>query len=255
MSTKPKKLCAHLSILTRRQKDAVDKTTDLHRRTTNATIMTGRIRTYTPKAEDAQIPPSESQPVQLRALDALEQFGEAMSDIINTVGTREVTNMVAKADVVLDGKVLIKDAPPTFLLFLEAKLRDTRTFVEKMLELDPAQTWTFDAGQGVYKSEKIIKHTTAKVQDTVVVVQATDKFPAQVKDVVKDVVVGHWETTQLSGGIPRSDKEAILRRITRLEEAVKIAREQANTAEVVSVEVGQSLMDHLFGPTIRPAAT
>ena len=77
-----------------------------------------------------------------------------------------------------------------------------------------------------------------------------------VRDQIRDVVVGHWETTQLSGGIPHSDKEAILRRLTRLEEAVKTAREQANTVEIIPVEIGQVLMDLVLGPTInRSAAT
>jgi len=160
---------------------------------------------------------------------------------------------VAKADVVLDGMVLIKDAPPVFLLFLEKSFRDLRTFLEKMLELDPALDWTFDPVTSVYRSATILTQKTAKIQDTITVVPPTDKHPAQIKDVVRDVVVGQWATTQLSGGIPISEKEAILRRITRLEEAVKTAREQANLQEVTRVEVGQSLMDFILGPFVKRA--
>jgi len=253
-STKPLKLSAHLAIDAQRKKADNQKITELHRLTQNPTTTSGMIKVYIPVAEDGQTFPPDSKKVQTRAREALEQLGEVLADLINTTGTKDASNTIAKADVVLDGEVLIHDAPVTFLLFLEKQLKDLRTFVDKMQELDPAHDWTFDLANNYYKTGVVMAQKTAKIQDTVVVVQATDKFPAQTKDTVKDVVVGHWATTQLSGAIPRSDKEGLLRRITRLEEAVKTAREQANLVEVIRVEVGQRLADYLLGPAILAPA-
>lgn len=255
MTSKTLRLSAHLAIDSRRRKQAHETITELHRQTQLPAVMTGIIKTYVSATEEGQTYPSESKRVQLRARDAIEQLSEALAGLINTTGTKDYTNSIARADVVVDGKVLIKEAPPPFLLFLEKELRDLRTFIEKILELDPAQEWTYDAANGVYRTPATMTQKTAKIQDTVVVVQATDKFPAQVKDVTKDVVVGQWATTHLSAGLPRSEKEAILRRITRLEEAVKTAREQANLTEVVTVEVGQDVVQYLLGPSIRQTET
>ncbi len=240
------KLNAHLAVDSRRRKAAHETITNLHKQTQSAQLMTGLTKTYTPTQDDGQPFPPEVKRVQIRVQDALAKVGEALTDLLNTTAIKDFTNMIAKADVVVDGKILLEGAPVTYLLFLEKELRDLRTFVEKFFELDAASEWVFNPNTGLHQTPPVTTQKTAKIQEAVVVVQATDKFPAQVKDQTRDVVIGNWTIVNHSGGMSASQKEKLLRRITKLEEAVKNARERANLVEIVEVSPGQALMKFLL---------
>ena len=75
---------------------------------------------------------------------------------------------------------------------------------------------------------------------------ATPEHPAQTQLITEDVVIGHWTTTYFSGAIPRPKKRRFLERITELQEAVKFAREQANSQEADEQRVGRKLLTHVF---------
>jgi hypothetical protein len=67
---------------------------------------------------------------------------------------------------VLDGKVVLKDAPVPFLLFLEKNLLDLQTVVGKVPTLDKAEEWHFDAARGYHVTEPTLKTSTKKVRCT-----------------------------------------------------------------------------------------
>ena len=66
-----------------------------------------------------------------------------------------------------------------------------------------------------------------------------------------------FSTTKSSGAIPRPRKKALLERIMKLEEAVKFARERANTIEATEVSAGRRILDFIFegtqadGPVVK----
>ena len=70
--------------------------------------------------------------------------------------TKDKANCNARADVKVDDTVIVKDAPVTFLLFLEKQLNDLKTFVGKIPTLSSDEDWTFDANANLYKTQSIL---------------------------------------------------------------------------------------------------
>jgi hypothetical protein len=92
---------------------------------------------------------------------------------------------------------------------------------------------------------------TAKVQEPLVLYPATEQHPAQTQLITKDVVTGQWDERKFSGAATRADQEALLGRIRKLQEAVKLARETANSAEVDKQRVGSPILDYVFGGILK----
>jgi hypothetical protein len=68
-----------------------------------------------------------------------------------------------------------------------------------------------------------------------------------VETYTEDVVVGYWTTVKFSGAVPAREKNEILQRVRKLQEAVKSAREEANALAVGVKKVGAPLLQHVFG--------
>lgn len=107
-------------------------------------LLAGIARTYRPKDEEGEQLPPESTRVQAKAEDVIRKTVEVLTRLFDVTATKDWTNCRAKADVVVDGKVLLEQVPATYLLFLEKQLVDIHTFVKKLPVLDAAETWTFD---------------------------------------------------------------------------------------------------------------
>jgi hypothetical protein len=175
-----------------------------------------------------------------------EQLVKGMTELFDVTATKDWANCSAKADIVVDGRVLVEGAPAPFLLFLEKQLADLSTFVGKMVELDPASDWNVDPTSGLFKTEPSATQRTKKVQRPIVLYDATEHHPAQTQLITEDVVVGQWVTVKFSGALPAPRKKALLARIEKLAHAVKFAREQANASDVVERKVGNTVLDYLF---------
>ena len=106
--------------------------------------------------------------------------------------------------------------------------------------------WELDEATGVYTTLPVQTTKTAKVPRNHVRAEATPQHPAQVDVFTEDVVVGTWTTRKLSGGLPATRKAALLTRVDALLEAVKMAREEANTVEVTDQRIGRRVFDYLF---------
>lgn len=220
--------------------------TDLHKATQKPTLMNGFEKNYQRKDEDGENYPPESQKVQYSHKEVTAQLAEALTGLFDVTATKDFANCSTKADVVVEGQVLLKDAPATYLLFLEKQLSDMQTFFQKMSELDSGSDWNMDVSTELYKTEPMQTQRTKKVQRPIVLYDATEHHPAQTQLITEDVVVGHWTTIKTSGAIPKPQKKNILARIDKLASAVKYAREQANAAEVQERHVGKDLLDYLF---------
>jgi hypothetical protein len=209
--------------------------------------MNGFHKSYQPRDEDGETYPPESQKVQHNATEVLERVAASLAELFDITATKDWTNCNARADVVVDGRALIKDVPATYLLFLEKQLSDLHTFIAKMSELDPGSDWSVDPGTGLYKTDTTMTKRTRKVQRPITLYEATKEHPAQTQLITEDVIAGTWMTIKYSGAMPAPRKKQLLARIEKLSNAVKFAREQANAVEATDKKLGKEVFDFLFG--------
>lgn len=217
--------------------------TKAHKAHQKPTLFEGFFKTYAPIDEDGDPLPPEVKRVQQRFAEAFRVYRKHIGKTIDNTGTKDYTNCRARADVVVDGEVIIPQAPVPFLLYMEKQLNDLRKFVDTIPTLDPSEQWTWDEHQSLFKSQPTQNRRTKKVEKPVVLYDATEHHPAQCQMVTEDVPVGTWTTVRMSGAIPLPNQEALIERIDRLTEAVKYAREEANAIEADE----QDLAGRVFG--------
>jgi hypothetical protein len=220
--------------------------TEAHHALQKPQLLAGISRMYRAKDEEGEQLPPESTRVQVKAEEMLKKTKEVLAKLFDVTAIKDVTNTKAKADVVVDGKTLLTDVPATYLLFLEKQLVDMVTFVKKLPTLDPSESWRQDANTGLYATEGVETARTKKIPRNHVKAPATDKFPAQVDVYTEDVVVGFWKTVKFSGALPQTQVDAMLARVQKLQDAVKFAREQANSVEV-ETKSNEALLSYIFG--------
>lgn len=223
----------------------------VHKENQKPALFNGQTKEFKPKDADGETFPNESQKVQRTTEDALRKARKLRTEALDIEATQEYGNLEAKADVVLDGKVILAGVPATLLIHLEKELIDFRTFVQEMPTLDDAKAWTKDPNGPLYRSETVVTHKTKKVQRPIVKYDAVIKdgqaLPAQTEMITEDVVTGHWHTTYLSGALPVPRKEELLDKVDRLRDAVKQARARANDTLVSKKEIGGAIFSFLLG--------
>jgi hypothetical protein len=225
---------------------SLQELTESHHMLQKPAILSGISRVYRPKDEEGEQLPPESTRVQVKAEEIVQQTAATLTKLFNVVATKDWANCKARADVVVDGKTLLKDVPATYLLFLEKQLVDLHTFVKKLPILDASEVWTFDPSADCWATEPMQTVKTKKIPRNHVKAEATDKHPAQVEVYYEDVVVGNWRTVKFSGTLPAKRINELLSRVERLQEAVKFAREEANSLEVEEQKIGETLFQYLF---------
>jgi len=181
--------------------------------------------------------------------DKLDYVGHAFIKYIDVMAQKECTNQIAQADVVTaDGKLLLGGIPATLLLALEGRLAKLRAVYETAPTLQPGIKWVPDesVGKGVYKAENDeVRHKTEKVLESKIIVAPTDKHPAQVEKWTEDRPVGQYVNTRWSSMITPAKKSRLLARIDLLIGMIKQARMRANTAQVVSSNIGKELISFI----------
>ena len=212
-----------------------DQFTRIYRDLQKGELTQGLARTYQPKDDTGEKLPSESKKVQLRVEDAFADITEAMSQIFNLAAVKDATNCNAKADVVVDGEKIVSAVPATHLLWVEKKLASIADAISKAPVLSQDVVWTKDDGQGVFRSEAVETVKTKKIEEHKIVIQPTKEHPGQFVKVTEDVAVGTWKTIHLSGAITEDRKKQLLSRVEKFQQAVKVAREEANQTPVVEL--------------------
>lgn len=210
-------------------------------------LLSGISRTYLPKDEEGEPLPPESTKVQRRVEDQLREVSTAMIRLFDVTATKDRTNSVAVADVVVDGETLLADVPVTYLLFLEKQLGELQAFVKALPVLDAAESWSFNEAADCFATEPVRTVRTKKVPRNHVKAEATEEHPAQVEVYYEDVPVGYWTTVRFSGAAPAKRVAVLSERLERLQQAVKFAREEANGAETVDERVGEKIFGYLLG--------
>lgn len=212
---------------------------------TKKELLAGITKTYEPRTEDGAKLPGESTRLQLRIPVVLRDLLPALKRQMDLVATVDAGNQAARADVVVDGEVILSQVPVETLLFLEKKLDVLEKLVEKLPTLDDAEDWE-DAGDGLsWKTKPSVKARTDKVPTRFVRAEATDKHPAQVEILYLDEPVGDWTTIRFSGAITAARKNELASKVATLLAAVKVARGEANSTEVTDQKIGDAIFEYL----------
>lgn len=222
--------------------------TEAHRSLQKPALLSGISRTYRPRDEEGEQLPSESTKVQLKTEEIIRKTTEVLGKLFDVVAAKDWANTKARADVVVDGQVLLAQVPVTYLIFLEKQLVDLRTFVQKLPVLDASENWIFDASSDCWSTEPIQTTRTKKIPRNHVKAEATEKHPAQVEVYYEDITVGYWKTLKFSGALPSSRINQLLDRVEKLQQAVQFAREEANATEIEEKKIGHKVLGYLFGP-------
>ena len=246
------KLCQIIAVETSVKTRVENELTEAHKALQKNELFNGLARRYTPRDDDPSRPageklPDEDKKVQFKAEEIIKTTAEKLTELFDVNAIREYGNTEAKADVSVDGKVLLKDVPVTYLLFLEKKLVDMLTFVRKLPVLDAGENWTKNEAMDLFASGKAGTARTKKIVRPLVLAEATKEHPAQVKETTEDVFVGTWETTKYSSALTASRQNELIHRVVTLQKAVKFAREQANSMEVKEQKIGHTIFGYLFG--------
>jgi hypothetical protein len=224
-----------------------NETTIVYHSLQKSALFTGLSRVYSPVNDGDETLPPESTRVQLTVEDQLAGAARHLTELFDVVATKENGNMWAKADVKVNGQVIVPGASVPLLLFLEKQLIDWRTTVSAVPVLDRAESWSEDdtvAGQ--YRTDPVMSIRTKKVPRNHVKAEATDRHPAQVEVYMEDIPVGRWTTIKFSGAVPTKRRVELVDRINVLLDAVKAAKEEANGYDIEQVKVGKAVFDYLL---------
>jgi hypothetical protein len=220
--------------------------TDAHQLLQKPAMLAGISRNYRPKDEEGEQLPPEATKVQIKAQEVIRQTAQIMTKLFDVTATKDYANGDARADIKLDGVVLLEKVPVTYLLFLEKQLTDLHTFIKKLPVLDASETWAFDPSSDSWATEAVQTTRTKKIPRNHVKAEATEHHPAQVEVYYEDVIVGTWRTVKFSGALPAKRVNQLIERIEKLQEAVKFAREEANALEVTDQKIGDKVFGYLF---------
>ncbi|MBI4822052.1 MAG: hypothetical protein HY791_37690 [Deltaproteobacteria bacterium] len=249
MAKKPKKLNQILASEKELRTNGYKRASEIYKLFQKPDHFNGFAKAYRKKDEtdekSEEFPP-ERKVIQHDAAELLEEVRQYMVKLFDFEATKDLANCSAKADVIVDGNLLIKDAPATLLLFLEKQLRDLRAEIDKIPVLDPAEAWSFDPEARTYKTPITTTHKTKKEPRVVVKFEPTEHQPGQAEVFHEDRVVGYWDTVKMSTALSATRRKLLLERVDKLAEAVKHAREEANEQVAPGLEVGQGLLDFVF---------
>lgn len=195
----------------------------------------------------------ETRPLTTTVPDTLEYFFKSWAKSEDLLFQKNRTNQKAIADIEFNGDVIAKDIPVDELMGLESRLEVLRGLIQKTPTLDASKKWVKDINQGdhVWKTEQPeVATKTEKEVSSVVLYAATDKHPAQIKEVSKDVVVGSFSNMRFSGAITSRAKADALKNIDILISEVKKARTRANNVDVEIVNIGDVVTSLIMQPIL-----
>jgi len=209
-------------------------------------------RDYKPTVEGEPEQPSEYHELTTTVLEKVDYVVDALVKQWDANIQKETTNQLAKADIIIDGKVIASNVPATALLGLETKIKKLRVLFESIPTLSPGVEWKID--ENLSSGRRIVyravhaeeKNRTVKTIEHKVLVNATDKHPAQIEKWEELRVVGRYIKQNWSGLITVADKSNYLNKIDTLLRAVKQARQRANEQETVVVNIARNIFDYIL---------
>jgi len=210
---------------------------------------------------DKDIPDAERKKMITTVKERLAYTMSPLAKAIDVMVSKETTNTVAKADIIIkdeDGNVVAtlgKDIPVSALLQLEKRFVETRKMYDKMptfntethwikgVNLDGVDCWQVaDAGKTVRtRTEKITEAFNPNP------VSGGDKF--KLEPIEKQVVkpVGEYTTMVKTGRISPAEKSQIIGRLDKVIAAIKAARAVANSIDTVENNIGRDIFKFING--------
>lgn len=201
---------------------------ELYKLVQKGDLFVGYNKVFLPKDEESDKLEPESKPVTNDSRKLMAAVFESMSEYMDVTLTKDVANSVTEG-VMKVGDVEYK-LPLTFIVWLEKRLTEVKTFVENLPVLDETKSWRYDETRNIYVTDKTRTARNKKKKVPLVLYGATDKHPAQVQMIDEDIFQGNWEVEYVSTAIPRQRKEQMVSRVEYLLTQTKLAREEANSA-------------------------
>lgn len=193
----------------------------------------------------------EDKPVPTTVYDTLEYALGIFARAEDLQYQKNSTNRVATGTVMWNGAPLLVDLPVDELLGLEARVQKIRALVEAAPTLDATKNWipATQLGRHVWELTAPEKTTkTEKIMTPVIMAPATDKHPAQVQAVTKDIVVGTFSIMRRSGACTAVQKSDALVQVDNLLVEIKQARMRANETEAVTDKIASKLVAVILEP-------
>lgn len=223
----------------------------LRKKVQSGELTTGSSKIYLPDDPDAPgviREPDLHKPVAVKVEEALLEAAAHAIRALDTIATKDRTNQAAKADIVVNGDILVHDVPVSHLLWLDKHfLQGWKTSLDALPVLDPTRNWTPDQGKGVHKSDPVENVRNLKEPAALVGIQPTKEHPGQWQSYQKETRVGKYVTTTESGAIPENRKKRLLDHHAALTAAVKDAIARANHTAAIEVTEGEALFRYLLG--------
>ncbi len=219
----------------------------------------GHVRKYESIVDGHGTFDDEESYIVTNVLEKLKHFEKAAVASLDTMLTKEASNINAKADIIIkddnggDDITIATDVPVQALVQFGNQLIIIRDSVyNNILTLDPKNNWFPDdvRGTGYYKTAETRRRKTIKDEDFVVVVKPTAHHPAHVEKVTKDIQIGNWVESSFSGMMTPADKSDLLHRIGLLIEAVKMAKGRANQTDATPCKVASKFFKYINTGTV-----
>jgi hypothetical protein len=240
------KLNQIIAVANSRKSEAQGNITQVYKMLQKEVLLEGISRTYQPKDEDGEVFPPENKRVQITVRDALTDVKAIMANLIDLVATQDVGNCEAKGDVIVGDVTILSQVPVTHLLYLEKQMEHLCTVTKKLPVLSTESKWSYDENAGCYATDTVRTGKTKKVPRPIVKYDATKEHPAQTEMFNEDITIGYWDQVKYSGAIPETERRELLERVISVRDAVKQAREAANSSEAKQQNFGTQLVEYIF---------
>jgi hypothetical protein len=219
----------------------------------NENMLYGIDKVYEP--EPGNLPQSpQRQRVQANTQLLIAEARAKLTRYFDVTASKDWGNMGsegARADVTLNGHVILADAPATFLLFLEKRLGELAADLRKIPAQSLAEDWQPSTEPGIWRTPQEKRPTPHKVTTWEQIVPPTPEHPAEVREVSKDVVAGTWTTVKYTSAPTAAWRAAILDRIAALREAVQSAIYDANKIEAEDKHIAGPIFSWIFDGTLN----
>lgn len=253
MSNKTK-LHEILAVIGDRESAATTITTETLKTFGKSHLFLGKVGRYTPFDEASSMEAEETtnQELVTTVAEKLEHTFKAIARAMNVTAIRDLTNQsaAARAAIIVDGEALTPELPATTLLSLESRLKGWLAVLTAIPTLAPGRKWELapDKGPNIYlDATDDVKFRTKKMTHHKILVEPTPHHPAQIHTWTEDEKVGKVVESSWSGMMSPADKSSLIARLQTLISATKQARQRANMADVVEIDVAKPLIDYLLG--------
>jgi len=232
-----------------RRADAARAVSEIRENMKDKASYNGENKTYRPlDAEDPDTFPDEVRAIKRSVKADFAKLSDSLGGLWSLEFEKDVTNNGVMQDVVVDGEVLFKDAPTSFLMFLESQVEQLMGVVAQTPIPDDSKSWAWDDNAKFWTTSPQQRRRTLKREVPEMVIAPTENHPGQWTTLTRDEVVGHWVDTSYSLAYSRKQVDAIMERLKALLEAVKVAKAEANKAEVSRTNVDtKAILNRLLG--------